>query len=284
MHFSKITIIGVGLIGASFALAMRAYNLCSHIVGNGRSLENLQRAKNKKIIDSFELNPVKACKESDLIVLATPVGISVDITKRILGSLKKGTIVTDVGSVKGRLVRDLESLMPEGVFFVGAHPIAGSDRSGFDSASENIFKGAKCIVTPTEKTEKNILGKVMEIWKTFGSSIKIINPEEHDRIYAAVSHLPHLIAYEIVNTVADINSSYLTFSGQGFMDATRIASSSPELWRDICILNRDNLLESIEKFQKNLDRVIQYLRVYDSESLERDFQKARALREGIGQN
>ncbi|NWF76413.1 MAG: prephenate dehydrogenase/arogenate dehydrogenase family protein [Nitrospirae bacterium] len=284
MHFNKVTILGVGLIGASFAQAMRAYNLCSYIVGSGRSLENLQRAKNKKIIDFLEVDPLRACKDSDLIVLATPVGVFIDITKRIRGSLKKGVIVTDVGSVKGKLVRDLETLMPEGVFFVGTHPIAGSDRSGIDSASQDIFKGAKCIVTPTENTKKDILDKVIKIWETFGSYVKIINPEEHDRIYAAVSHLPHLIAYEIVNSVADINSSYLKFSGQGFLDTTRIASSSPELWRDICIFNRDNLLESIEKFQKNLDRVIQYLRVKDSKSLEIDFQKARALREGIGKN
>ncbi len=284
MHFNKVTILGVGLIGASFAHAIRAANLCNQIVGNGRNLENLKKAKSKKIIDHFEIDPLKACKNSDLIVLATPVGIFIDLTKRIKGSLKRGAIVTDVGSVKGKLVRDLESLMPEGVFFIGAHPIAGSDRSGIESASADIFKGAKCIVTPTENSEKSILEKIVKIWETFGSLVKIIDPEEHDRIYAAVSHLPHLIAYEIVNSVADINSSYLKFSGQGFLDTTRIASSSPELWRDICILNKDNLLRSIEKFQESLDRVIHYLRAGDSESLERDFQKARALRESIGQN
>jgi len=284
IHFNKITIIGVGLIGSSFALAMKKYKLCKHITGYGRSSENLKKAKDKAIIDSFELDPAKACVSSDLILFATPVGSFIDIVKRIGSSLHRGSIVTDVGSVKGKLVRDMEALMPEGVYFIGGHPVAGSDRSGIDTAEADIFNGAKCIITPTDSTDKIALEKVIALWKTFGSIVKLVNPDEHDRIYASVSHMPHLLAYLIVNTIADIDSSYLKFSGQGFIDTTRIASSSPELWRDICILNKDNLLESIEIFKKNLDRVSQYLRANDSESLERDFKKAWALREGIGQN
>ena len=282
--FNRVTIIGVGLIGASFALALKKHKLCEQITGYGRSPENLQKAKEKAIIDSFELDPAKACDSSDLVLFATPVGIFIDIAKRIRSSLNRGALVTDVGSVKGKLVSDLEALMPEGVCFVGGHPIAGSDRSGISTAEADIFNGAKCIITPTDKTDKNALEKVIALWKALGSIVKQINPDEHDRIYASVSHLPHLIAYLIVNTVADIDSSYLKFSGQGFMDTTRIASSSPELWRDICILNKENLLESIEIFKNNLDRASQHLRACDSESLERDFKKAQALREGIGQN
>ena len=284
MIFNKVTIIGVGLIGGSFAFALKKNKLCNEVTGFGRWKENLQRAKEKAIIDSFELDPAKACDGSDLILFATPVGSFIDIAKKIHSSLNKGAIVSEVGSVKGKLVRDMETLMPEGVFFVGGHPIAGSNHSGIDTATADIFKGAKCIITPTENTDQTAIEIVIAIWKAFGSIVKLINPDEHDRIYASVSHLPHLIAYLIVNTVADIDSSYLNFSGQGFMDTTRIASSSPELWRDICILNKDNLLESIEIFKNNLDRVSQYLRALDSESLERDFKKARTLREGIGQN
>jgi prephenate dehydrogenase len=284
MIFNKATILGVGLIGGSFALALKRHGLCNEVTGFGRWKENLQRAKEKAIIDSFELDPAKACDGSDFILFATPVGSFIDIAKKIRGSLNRGAIVTDVGSVKGKLVRDMEALMPENIYFVGGHPIAGSNHSGIDAAAADIFNGAKCIITPTEKTDKNALETITAVWKTFGSIVKLINPDEHDRIYASVSHLPHLIAYLIVNTVADIDSSYLNFSGQGFMDVTRIASSSPELWRDICILNKDNLLESIEIFKNNLDRVSQYLRALDSESLERDFKKARTLREGIGQN
>jgi prephenate dehydrogenase len=284
LFFDKVTILGVGLIGASFALGLKDHGLCREVIGCGRREENLNRAKEKKIIDIVELDPATACKGSDLVLFATPVGIFIDLAKKITGSLKKNAIVTDVGSVKGKLVRDMEALMPESVFFVGAHPVAGSDRSGIETAAANIFNGAKCIISPTENTDKTALNRITSLWKTFGSVVKLINPDEHDRIYAAVSHLPHLIAYEIVNTVAAIDSSYLAFSGQGFKDSTRIASSHPELWRDICILNRENLLEYVEVFKKNLDKVSQYLRAYDSESLERDFKKARALREGIGQN
>jgi prephenate dehydrogenase len=284
MHFHKVTILGVGLIGASFALAMRKHGLCNEIAGHGRKEDNLLRAKEKGIIDSFDLDPSKACAGADLVLFAVPVGSFVDLFKKIKGALKKNAIVSDAGSVKGRLVRDMEALMPEGVHFVGAHPIAGSDRSGIDPAGADLFKGAKCIITPTEKTDREALAKIMALWETFGSVIKIMKPDEHDRIYAAVSHLPHLIAYEIMNTIADMDASYLAFSGQGFKDTTRIALSAPELWRDICLLNKDFILESIELFKRNLDRASQYLRDSDAESIEREFRKARTLREGIGQN
>lgn len=284
LFFEKVTVFGVGLIGASFALGMKQYGLCHTVIGHGRKEENLRQAKEKKIIDSYDLDPAKACDGSDLVVFATPVGMFTDIAKKVLNSLKKGAVVTDVGSVKGKLVHDMDALMPDKVYFIGGHPIAGGDRSGIDTAAADIFRGAQCMLTPTPYTDSKALENVTGIWKTFGSIVKIIDPDEHDRIYAVMSHLPHLIAYEIVNTVADIDSSYLAFSGQGFKDTTRIASSHPELWRDICLLNKDNLLEYVEIFKRNLDRVSQYLRAYDTESLEKDFTKARTLREGIGQN
>jgi len=282
--FDKVTVLGVGLIGASFALGMKHHGLCRTVVGHGRKEENLRQAKEKNIIDSYELDPAKACIGSDLIVFATPVGSFIDIAKKVLRSLKKGAVVTDVGSVKGSLVHDMETLIPNDIFFVGGHPIAGGDHSGIDTASAEVFRKAQCILTPTKQTDNYALEKVIGIWKTFGSIVKTIDPDEHDRIYAAMSHLPHLIAYELVNTVANIDRSYFAFSGQGFKDTTRIASSHPELWRDICLLNKDYLLEYVEIFKSNLDRVSQYLRAHDAESLERDFKKARTLREALGQN
>jgi prephenate dehydrogenase len=284
MRFHKVTILGVGLIGASVALAMKKHGLCSEIIGCGRREDNLRRAQEKHMIDSFETDPLRACDGSDLVVLATPVGSFLDLVKKICGSLKKSALVTDVGSVKGNLVHDIDALMPDGICFVGGHPIAGSDRSGIDTATADLFRGTLCIITPTEKTDKDALEAVIGIWSAFGSRIKQINPDEHDRIYAAVSHLPHLIAYELVNAVADMDSSYLAFTGQGFKDTTRIALSSPELWKDICLLNRKNLIESIEILKNNLDRASRYLRASDSEALEEDFRRARTLREGIGQN
>ncbi len=280
--FQKITIIGVGLIGGSFALALKKKKLCGHIVGFGRSEKNLKRAKNKKIIDSYELDPVTACKDSDLILFSTPVGFFLEIAKKIKNSLKPGAIVTDVGSVKGKLVYDIEKILPDKIYFVGGHPIAGSDQSGIDAASAEIFKNAKCIITPTGKTNKNAMKSIISIWKTLGSIVTIIDPYEHDRIYGAISHLPHVIAYNLVNTVAEIDSSYLLFSGQGFKDTTRIASSHHELWRDICILNRKNLLKYIEVFIKNLDEFKKHLKASDAKAIERDFINARNLREGLG--
>lgn len=283
MRFPKTTILGVGLIGGSFALALKKHGLSGHITGHGRDKGNLERAREMGIIDSLQLDAADACRDADLILLATPVGSFTDIAMATAGTYKPGAIVTDVGSVKGTLVTQLEALIPEGVFFVGAHPIAGSDRSGIDTADAEIFRGAQCIITPTEHSSPRALEAVIDLWKTFGSVVSLIDPDEHDRIYAAVSHLPHLVAYEIVNTVADIDSGYLRFSGQGFRDTTRIASSHADLWRDICTLNKENLLEAIEILTKNLDRVSQYLRTCDSESLEKDFKRARTLREGLGQ-
>jgi prephenate dehydrogenase len=280
--FNRITILGVGLLGASFALALKKNGLCGTVTGFGRNRENLQRAKERNIIDSFETDPVAACRDSDLIMLSAPVGTFAGLAKAIAPALKKGAVLTDVGSVKGVLVREIERLMPKDVHYIGGHPIAGSDRSGIDSANSELFRNARCVITPTENSDPSSFDKIRNLWKALGSEIIILNPEEHDRIYASVSHLPHLIAYAMVNTVAEMDRSYLDFSGKGFMDSTRIACSSEELWNDICLLNRDNIIETLAVFQKNLDMLGQYLKTGDSDSLKAEFRKARILRENIG--
>lgn len=280
--FNRITILGVGLLGASFALALKKNRLCRTITGYGRNRENLLEAKERNIIDSFETDPAAACRDADLIMLSTPVGSFLELTKTIAPALKKGAVLTDVGSVKGALVREIEKLIPQDVHYIGGHPIAGSDRSGIASANPELFRDAKCIITPTENSNPVALKKIQDLWKALGSDILTLSPKEHDRIYAAVSHLPHLIAYALVNTVADMDKSYLDFSGKGFMDATRIASSSEELWNDICLLNRDNLVEVLALFKKNLETLDQYLKTGNSDLLKAEFRKARALRENIG--
>jgi prephenate dehydrogenase len=284
MYFYKVTILGVGLIGASLALALKKYHLAKTVVGYGRTQGNLIQAQERAIIDSFALDPAEACDNADLIVFATPVGAFIDIAKRIQPVFKSDVIVTDVGSVKGNLVRDMERVLSPNGLFVGGHPIAGSDRSGIDTASAELFEQAKCIITPTHDTDKSALEKIIAIWRAVGCLVTLIDPDEHDRIYGAVSHLAHVLAYELINTVDDINSTYLTFSGQGLKDTTRIASSRPELWRDICIHNRRNLLAYLEAYQKNLDKVSRHLREDDRESLLMDFQRARTLRENLGQD
>jgi prephenate dehydrogenase len=282
--FEKITVLGVGLIGASFALAMKKKGFCLHVSGFGRSRENLEKAMARGIIDSFDTDPAAACRDSDLVLFSTPGGSFLDIARRSSSAFKEGSIVTDAGSVKGNLVSEMEKIMPDGVHFIGGHPIAGSDRSGIESAHEGLFLDARCIVTPTPRSDKAALKKVSDLWTALGAKVITMEPGEHDRIYAAVSHLPHVIAYSLVSMVAGIDPSYLEFSGQGFRDMTRIAASSQELWRDVCMLNRENLVEMISVFQKNLDSLSRYLRASDADSLEREFGKARTLREGLGQN
>jgi len=283
LKFEKITILGVGLIGASFALAAREKGLSGHIAGFGRSEDNLRKAKERGIIDSYDLDPSTASADADLIMLSTPVGTFLELVTRSAGSFKKGAFVTDAGSVKGRLVREIEALMPSGVHYVGGHPIAGSDRSGIDSSNAELFRNAKCIVTPTPDSDAGAVATVTEMWNSLGSQVITMEPEAHDRVFAAVSHLPHLLAYAMINTVADVDPSYLEFSGQGFKDTTRIAASSPEIWRDICLMNRDNILDLILVFQKKLDSLSRHLRAADSASLEKELERARTLRDGIGQ-
>ena len=284
MRFSKAAILGVGLLGASFSLALKKKDLCRHVTGFGRSRETLERAMGKGIIDSFAADPADACRDADIIVLAAPVGSFIELVKKAVPSFKRGAIVTDVGSVKGNLVYELEALMPEDVHFIGGHPIAGSDRSGMDFADAELFQGALCIVTPTPGSHGPSLTKVTELWHGIGSKVMIMEPDRHDRVYAAVSHLPHLIAYTMVNTVSDIDESYFPFCGQGFRDMTRIAASSPEIWTDISLLNRENILKMISVFRENLTTIETHLKASEAAALKQEFARASSARERIEQN
>jgi prephenate dehydrogenase len=282
IFFNKVSIIGVGLLGASFALALKEKGLCSAIIGTGRREENLKRAIEKGIIDNYSLNLNYACKDSDLILLSTPVGVFKDIAEKIKKDIKRSAFITDVGSVKGSLVYELESLMSDTAYYIGSHPIAGSDKSGIDDARADLFKSALCIVTPTENSDKGALNKIIHLWEQLGAKVKLMNPYRHDEIYAAVSHLPHIIAYILVNTIGDIDSEYIEYAGQGFKDTTRIALSSPELWRDIVIYNRDNLLKLLEVFGKNIDEIKSLLEEASSEKIKELFTKAQELRRRCG--
>ncbi len=277
--FNNVTVIGVGLIGASFALALKDRGLCGTICGYGRKEANLKQAKEQGIIDEYSLEIGKACEHADLVVLATPVGLFRKILQEIGDVLKENTLITDVGSVKGPLVIELEKLMPEGVRYIGSHPIAGGDRSGIGNARADLFDGARCIVTPTARSEKSTVLQITGLWESCGAKVEIMDPMLHDEIYAAVSHLPHLIAYALVNTVNDSNAEYLKYAGPGFKDTTRIALSSPDLWRDISLLNSNNLLALIEHFGNNLNIIASLIKNGDAAGLEHEFSKARTLRE-----
>jgi prephenate dehydrogenase len=257
MKLNRVAIIGVGLIGASFGLALKERGLAREIYGFGRNEDNLKKAKARGIIDAYSTDITKVCGSADLVVLATPVGVFVEIAREISPFLKKGSIVIDVGSVKGRLVYELESIMPEGVHYVGTHPIAGSDKSGIEYARPDLFKDARCIITPTEKTDPESLSFILELWKDFA--------------------------------IGQIDSEYIRYAGQGFKDTTRIALSSPELWRDIVVYNRDNLLKLLEVFEKNIEELKRLLEEASStvtyatkEEIKELFTKAQELRRRCG--
>lgn len=277
LYFNKTAILGVGLIGASLAMAMKKSGLCKYVVGYGRTPTNLKKAMKRKIIDSYSLDPKEACKDADLVVLATPPSLFIPLIKKIKPTLKKGSIVIDVGSIKG-FVHKMETLMPEGVYFIGCHPIAGSSQRGIDFAREDLFKDALLIITKTPKTDKSALNVVKALWRSLGSRPIIMSPSKHDRVYGIISHMPHLISYALVNTVADIGKTYLKFSGQGFKDTTRIAGSPSELWADILMLNKRNILKSIDAFKNSLERLSLCLKKGNKDSLMKELFKAQKLR------
>lgn len=284
MSFDRIVIIGVGLLGASFARAVKTRNICRTIGGYSRNTETLERAHKKGILDHYSADLISLCRDADLILLATPVGTFRQIASQLGRSLRKGALMTDVGSVKGRLVYDLESLMPDGVHYVGSHPIAGSERSGMHHADPDLFKGNRCIVTPTDKTDPSALETIKTLWRRLGAEVVTMSPEEHDRVFGAVSHLPHIVAYELVNTADALDTSYLRYSGKGLRDMTRIASSSPELWSDVCVHNRENLVEALDLLIERLERVRDHVQRADRDRLREEFEQAKALRDRIGQD
>jgi prephenate dehydrogenase len=284
MFFNRVTVLGVGLIGASFALAMKKRKLCGSVIGFGRKEPNLIRAKERGIIDSFELDPGTASSGSDLIVFALPVGSFAETARRLAGSLKEGAIVTDVGSVKGGLVYEMEEILSRRASFVGAHPIAGGESSGIETADADLFEGQRSIITPTEKTDGAAMDLIAGLWRSLGTQVVTMGPEEHDKVLGAVSHFPHVVAYEMVNAVDEIDESYLRYCGRGFRDITRIASSSPELWRDICMFNRENLVSFLDLFIGRLEEVKTYIAGADAASVEQEFRKAKLLRDKLGQD
>lgn len=283
IFFDKVAILGVGLIGASFALAVRKKGLCKTISGFGRNEENLKKARDRGIINGYSLDAIKASEDADLIVLATPVGTFKDLITGIRTSIKHGAVVTDAGSVKGSLVSELEALMPPGAAYVGSHPIAGSDRSGIDDARADLFSSARCVLTPTDKTDKIVLQQIASLWNILGGKVELMDPFKHDEIYAAVSHVPHILAYSLVNLVNNINPDYIEHAGQGFKDATRIAMSSPELWRDISLYNRVNIIRLLEQFRREISKLEGMLHSSEASHLEAEFARAQALRKRIEQ-
>ncbi len=281
MNFKNIAIIGVGLIGSSFALSLKAHGFNGRITGIGRNEENLIRATELGIIDEHTTVHAEGVKNADLILLASPVGRFEQIINDIRHNLKPGAIVTDVGSVKAGVIRRVEPLMPRSVSFVGGHPIAGKECSGIDAATADLFNNARCIITPGPDTNREALNTVVRLWEEIGSRILLMKPEEHDLIFAAVSHLPHVAAYALVNTILDVDKNILHHGGKGLRDMTRIALSPTELWRDICMYNSEEILGTLRKFSSSISRIIKIIEESDWTGLEKEFARAKEARQLI---
>ena len=279
--FERMAIVGVGLIGGSLAKAVKEKKLVGEVLGVGRSEERLESARKLGIIDRYSGRMNELLGEADLVVVAGPVGVIVDLVREIIPFLKKGTIITDVGSVKTKIVEEVEAFIPGSLYFVGGHPIAGTENSGFEASFSTLFEGRKCIITPVSTTDSHALERVKELWAQVGSIVACMDSEEHDEVFAAVSHLPHIVAYSMVNSLLKVKGfekNIFSFSAGGFKDFTRIAASDPVMWKDIALMNKDKLLSAIKLFQEYLEELKEAIEREDGERLLSEFQKSREFK------
>ncbi|MFH1782244.1 MAG: prephenate dehydrogenase [Candidatus Omnitrophota bacterium] len=276
--FKRITIIGLGLIGGSLGLAIKEKHLAKEVIGTSRRKSTIKKALSLRVVDSATSSLEEAVKDSDLIILCTPVLNIIELTKKIAPFLKKGAILTDAGSTKVRIVKDIEKLLPKGVYFIGSHPIAGSERSGVRYSDKDLFKGAYCVITRSVKTNKAAFNRVKRFWKGLGMRLEVMAPEKHDEIISRISHLPHAISAALVNSCS---GARLYLAAGGFKDTTRIASGSPELWNDIFITNKGNLVKDIAKFKRELSKLESALKKADERKLLKLLKKAKSMRDSI---
>ncbi len=280
---NKLVIIGVGLIGGSFALALRKAGLVKHIVGIGRSRENLRRACKMGVIDEIIDDLALALKGADLVFLAMPVGQTGKVMAQISPHLEVRTVVTDAGSTKQDVILAARSFMPKMLKnFVPGHPIAGAEMSGVTAASADLFRNKSLVLTPLDESSDEAVTRVTELWQGCGAHVSLMQAEQHDTVLAAMSHLPHVLAFTLMNYICasagDKPEELLRFAGSGFRDFTRIAGSSPEMWRDICLANREALLKHIDGYQNELTELREMLARNDSQGLESIFTDARDAR------
>ncbi len=282
--FNKISIIGVGLIGGSLGLALKEKHLNFKIVGIDKQ-EIIEKAIARGAIDEGTVNLEEGIKEADIIIIATPVKTILNILTQINPFLKKGCLVTDTGSTKKQIVKKANKILSKDIFFIGGHPMAGSEECGIESADPYLFHNKTYILTPALKSNLRALKKVSLLIKMIGAKKLILDPLEHDRIVSAVSHLPQIIAVSLINTIGELalrgnNYNYFKAVGEGFKDMTRIASSPYKMWEDICDTNQENILEIIQEF-KNYLEVIEHKLKNNPNSLKEEFQKASKLRETL---
>ncbi len=283
--FARVALIGFGLIGGSIARAARLQGLAGEIVTTARSAATRARVLELGIVDRVVETSAEAVKDADLVILCIPVGACGPVAEEIGPHLKPGAIVSDVGSVKGAVVRDMAPYLPNNVHFVPAHPVAGTEHSGPDSGFAELFVNRWCILTPPAGTDQAAVEKLHAFWAGIGAKVEVMTPDHHDRVLAITSHLPHLIAYTIVGTADELeqvtSSEVMQFSASGFRDFTRIAASDPTMWRDVFLANKDAVLEMLGTFNEDLSKLTRAIRRGDGDALFEHFTRTRAIRRGI---
>jgi cyclohexadieny/prephenate dehydrogenase len=283
--FNTVCFVGIGLINGSLARAVRKHGLAQRLVALDTDGRNRATAVELGVVDEATDDPAEAVGNANLVVIGTPVGAMEAVGRAIGPHLKPGTIVTDVGSVKLGVIRDLAPSLPEGVSFVPGHPIAGTEHSGPEHGFAELFEGRWCVLTPPPGTDEAAVEKVAALWRAVGSTVETMDPHHHDQVLAITSHLPHLIAYTIVGTASDLEGhlqqEVIKFSASGFRDFTRIAASDPIMWRDIFLNNREAVLEVIQRFTEDLTALQRAIRWGEGEVLEKKFSETRTIRRAI---
>ena len=284
--FRRLALLGIGLIGSSVARAARERGgLAAEVVACARTEATLQRVRELGIVDRCEIDPVRAVEGADCVMLCAPVGAYAALAATIAPALQPGCILTDVGSTKVSVIRDVAPSVPAGVHFVPAHPLAGTEHSGPDAGFSSLFEGRWALLTPPEGTDAAAVERVAEFWRRLGSMVTNMEPEHHDRVLAIVSHLPHLIAFTICGTADDLEEEsrqqVLQFAATGFRDFTRIAASDPEMWRDVFLNNREALLEMLARFTEDAQAMARAVRWGDAAYIEDRILRGRKIRQSL---
>ena len=283
--FEKVCIVGLGLIGGSIGLAIKRSNISNQITGYARSNSTLERAIELGLVDSVKDNLKDAVNNSDLVILATPLSTFRELVEEMSPFLKKGCIITDTGSAKLSVIEELKGILPNGIEFVPGHPIAGTEESGPDAGFAELFDNRWCILTPTEDNSSNAVDLVKDFWESIGSKVEIMDPMHHDKVLAITSHIPHLIAFNIVGTANNLanvtEKEVVKYSAGGFRDFTRIAASDPKMWSDIFTYNSDAVLEMLDLFSNDLAKLKAAVIKKDSNLLFSNFEKTREVRKNI---
>jgi cyclohexadieny/prephenate dehydrogenase len=283
--FERVALIGLGLIGSSLSHAMRRAGLARTVVGHAKTAKTRDTGLRLGLVSSAYATAAEAARDADLVVLCAPVGAYGALAKAMAPALRPGAIVTDVGSVKGAVLRDVGPHVPMGVHFVPGHPIAGTEYSGPEAGFAELFDGRWCVLTPPPGADQAAIDRLAAFWRACGSHVEIMDAEHHDLVLAITSHVPHLIAYNIVNTARHLervtDTEVIKFSAGGFRDFTRIAASDPVMWRDVFLNNKDAVLEMLGRFSEDLTALQRAIRFGEGETLHKLFVEARATRRGI---